>query len=202
MTIDVTRSASITVVCGGSGSGKSAWVKQQVRDAHRLIVWDVDDEYGTEGCQRITAAGELVQVLMKAGRGAARIAFCPPVMSQAAFSIWARAAFAWGECVAVAEELAGVTTPAKAPPGWHELVSRGRKRGVVLYAVTQRPSESDKTVMGNATRLHVGRLQRAQDRAYMARELDVEQVRIDRLKKLEWIERDNGELKEGRVTFT
>src|SRR3569623_2110456 len=114
--VDVTRAASIIVVCGSSGSGKSAWVKQRIAKARRVLVWDVDDEY--EGFERITAPAALIE----------------------AFDLWARAAFAWGNCTAVAEELAGVTTPGKAPPGWHQLVSRGRKRGIEVIGETQRTS--------------------------------------------------------------
>jgi len=194
--VDVTRAASIIVVCGSSGSGKSAWVKQRIAKARRVLVWDVDDEY--EGFERITAPAALIEALRSAKAG--RFAFVAPVK---AFDLWARAAFAWGNCTAVAEELAGVTTPGKAPPGWHQLVSRGRKRGIEVIGVTQRPSESDKTIMGNATLIHCGMLAREQDRAYMARELDVPLAQVNELEPLEWIERKRGAkvVTRGRLRF-
>jgi hypothetical protein len=98
------------------------------------------------------------------------------------------AAFSWGNCTAVAEETADVTTPAKAPVGWGTLVRRGRKRGISIIGVTQRPAESDKTIIGNATKIHCGMLKRPQDRKYMALEMDVPLQVVNELKPLEWLE--------------
>lgn len=195
--VDVTRAARIVVVCGSSGSGKSAWVKQQTRTDPRLIVWDPDDEY--EGIRRITGRRALVATLQKA-TGPARLRYVGPLSD---FDYWARCAFAWGNCTAVAEETADVTTPAKAPEGWGMLVRRGRKRGIAIYGVTQRPAESDKTIVGNATLIHVGRLARSQDRAYMAAELDAPRQRLDALQPLEWLERDmaTGQITAGKLKF-
>ena len=43
--VDTSLSAKIVVVCGGSGNGKSEWVKRQVKSLKKLVVWDVDEEY-------------------------------------------------------------------------------------------------------------------------------------------------------------
>ena len=198
-TIDTRRAAKIVMVAGSSGSGKSAWVKQQVRRATRLIVWDVDDEYTAERCERIRDLRELAERLKTRKTG--RFAYVPHDPKD--FGAWARLAFAWGECAVVAEELADVTSPAKAPPGWGELVRRGRKRGVILYAVTQRPSESDKTALGNASEIHVGRLARAADRRYMAAELDIAPEEIAALNNLEYIHKDMAAntVKKGKLKF-
>lgn len=198
MAVDTSLKANITVVCGGSGSGKSAWVKQQIKKAPRVIVWDVDDEYGADvaGMERYESLADLAAELKTRKRG--RFCYVGPVGD---FALWCRLAFAWGNCVAVAEELAGVTSPAKAPEGWHTLVSRGRKRGITIYGVTQRPSESDKTIMGNATVKHVGLLPRAKDRKYMADEMDIPQTTLDQLQPLEWVEKEGQAVRKGRVSF-
>ncbi|MCL1072999.1 hypothetical protein [Shewanella dokdonensis] len=87
------------------------------------------------------------------------------------FEFWAACAFAWCNACIVAEELADVTTAGKAPPHWGQVVRRGRARGLApIFAITQRPSESDKTTVGNATLVRCGRLNRANDRKYMAQE--------------------------------
>ena len=198
MKVNTALKAEIIVVCGGSGSGKSAWVKQQIAKAPRLVVWDVDDEYhgSVPGIQRFTSLAELAGVLKVSRRGR----FCY-VGKPGDFELWARLAFAWGNCVAVAEELAGVTSPAKAPDGWHTLVSRGRKRGIKIYGVTQRPSESDKTIMGNSTLKHVGFMPRAKDRKYMADEMDIDQRELDALEPLEWIEKEGQAMRKGKISF-
>lgn len=198
--IDVSRSASITVVVGSSGSGKSAWLKRQLATARRVVVWDPDDEYaGMRGFTRVTTIAALAAALK--GATAGRFALVPGSLAQ--FDAWALCAFAWGNCTAVAEETADVTSPGKAPPGWGTLVRRGRKRGVTLYAVTQRPSESDKTVIGNATRLHVCMLARAADRQYMAREMDLPQATLDAVQPLEWLEKERGKpgISRGKLKF-
>lgn len=200
--VDVTRAASIIVVCGSSGSGKSAWVKRRIATTRRVLVWDVDDEYSEKGFYRIASPEELVAELRVNKVG--HFAFVPVGLGvKTSFDFWARAAFAWGNCTAVAEELAGVTTPGKAPPGWHQLVSRGRKRGIEVIGVTQRPSESDKTIMGNATLIHCGMLAREQDRAYMAKELDVSADQVADIEPLQWIERRRGDknITRGKLKF-
>lgn len=200
--VDVTRKARIVVVCGGSGSGKSAWVKQQIRREGRVCAWDPDDEYsGLPGFVRVSSALELVG-LLRAHPAPRRLRVAFVALDPKAFDLWGQAVFAWGNCVAVAEETADVTAPSKAPPGWGQLVRRGRKRGVSIYGVTQRPAESDKTIMGNRSLIHVGRMERAADRAYVAREMDIPQTEVDGLSPLEWLEREaGGPLRRGKLRF-
>lgn len=198
--------ANITLVTGQSGSGKTVYVKRRLEKCRRVIVWDVKGEYASEpGFMRVETAGELARVLA-AGQHA-RIAFVPRSMTL--FDHWCKCAYAWGDCAVVAEELADVTTPGKAPEGWGWVLRRGRERRLVVFGITQRPSESDKTILGNATTIHVCAMARADDRKYMARELDVPQAVVDGLNlgNLEWIEKDlrlrkitRGSLKSGRVT--
>ena len=197
MAVDTSREAKIVVVTGSSGSGKSLWTKQQIKGAKRLIIWDIDDEYSgsVRGVERVTSIKELAAKLKKAKTG--KFAYVGKVSD---FELFCRAAFAWANCTCVVEELADVTTPAKAPEGWGQLVRRGRKYGIEIYAVTQRPSESDKTIIGNASIIHAGRMNRAQDRAYMAKEMDIRLEVITDLKPLEYVEKyDNGETKRGKV---
>ncbi|MBE0471515.1 MAG: hypothetical protein IBX55_18640 [Methyloprofundus sp.] len=197
--VDTSRAAKIVVVTGKSGSGKSAWTKKQISRSSRLIIWDIDDEYSgaVKGIKRITNIKELASELKKTVRG--KFAFVGAVSD---FDLFCRCAFAWGDCVCVVEELADVTSPGKAPPAWGQLVRRGRKYGISIYAVTQRPAESDKTIIGNASLLHVCQMQKATDRRYMAAEMDISQTEIDQLKPLEYIEKNSaGEIKRGKITF-
>lgn len=201
MKVDVTRVARIVVVCGGSGTGKSAWTKQQIARKRRLLVWDPDGEYATDGfCRPVAGKARLIEALAAAKNGPARITYLPRDLKD--FDFWSRAALAWRNCTAVAEEIADVTSPGKAPPGWGQLVRRGRKYGVEVFAVTQRPAESDKTIIGNATLTHACRLKRARDRAYMAEEMGIDRVDLDALKPLEWVECDDrGAIRKGKMRF-
>jgi hypothetical protein len=119
------------------------------------------------------------------------------------FDAFCRLAWVWVRVapgVLVIEELADVTSPGKAPPAWGEIVRKGLRYGPHIYALTQRPAESDKTVIGNASVIHCHRMARSMDRAYMARELDIAQDQLDALKPLDFIERDaTGRISSGRV---
>ena len=59
-----------------------------------------------------------------------------------------------------------------------------------MYGVTQRPCESDKTIMGNRTLVHCHAMPRPKDRAYMASEMGMDQSMLDRLQPFEWVEVD------------
>lgn len=197
---------TITGVVGSAGSGKTGWLKQQIAGASRLLVWDIEGQY-TERTRTIRTRAELVRAIQKDGR----YSYQPATLQD--FDFWARCAFVFcrigaeaGQKTAiVAEELADVTSPGKAPDGWGMLVRRCRKYGGDVYGITQRPAESDKTLFGNAMVLHVCGMQRANDRAYMARELDVPVADIAGLdrSRLEYLHKDmrSGKIERGRLTF-
>lgn len=197
---------TITGIVGSAGSGKTAWLKQQIAAAPRLLVWDIEGQY-TERTRTIRTRAELVKAIKTDGR----YSYQPATLAD--FDFWAKAAFMFVRLGAekgvktaiVAEELADVTSPGKAPDGWGMLIRRCRKYGGDVYGITQRPAESDKTLFGNAMVLHVCGMQRANDRKYMALELDVPATEIASLNrgKLEYLHKDmrSGELKRDFLTF-
>ncbi|MGC3976451.1 MAG: hypothetical protein QM771_19020 [Nitrospira sp.] len=70
------------------------------------------------------------------------MAFLPMGDLQDDFNFWCEAIYYAGRYVepldAIAEELADVSTPGKAPLHWGILVRRGLKRGITIYAISQR----------------------------------------------------------------
>ncbi|MEW8027427.1 MAG: hypothetical protein AB2766_12645 [Candidatus Thiodiazotropha endolucinida] len=193
------KQAYIVEVCGGAGSGKSAWVKRQIENERRVLIWDVNDEY--QGV-RVTNRRDLINAVKGNKTKTFRIRYVPPEVTQDEFSFWCDVAFIAGNLAAVAEETADVTSPGKAPPGWGKLVRRSRHQRVKVYGITQRPAESDKTIIGNATLIHCCMLKRAQDRVYMAKEMGVSFEEVNQLKPLEWIEvSDSGQKTKGKLTF-
>lgn len=123
------------------------------------------------------------------------------------FPIFCQLAWVWMRCkrarVLVVEELADVTSPGKAPAAWGDIVRKGRHEGGSIYALTQRPTESDKTIAGNADVIHTGRLSFPGDRKTLAEYLDVPVADITALPSLAFIERDmrTRELRTGAVNF-
>lgn len=188
----------LVVVTGASRSGKTTWVVHQVRAARRVLVWDGAGDWRGHGCEPIRSALELRERVRRPPR-LERLAFIPPTITPAHFDIFCRLAWIWiraARGVLIVEELADVTHPGKAPVAWGEIVRKGLRYGSSIYAISQRPSESDKTALGNASRVHCHRMQRAADCAYIAAELRVPVEEVDRLRPFEWIERDAW----GRVT--
>ena len=200
--IDVSRNADIRAVCGGSGSGKSSYVKAELKKLKpkRLIIWDPVDEYGDIADVRITNPKELADLLKRYPHGGLKVRFVSD--GKTMFEFWARCAFAWCNAAVVAEETADVTSPSKAPYWWGQLIRKGRARGLSpIFALTQRPAESDKTAIGNATLFRTGRLKRADDRKMVAKELDVHVSEVTGLKPLDFVERDDvtGKVRKGNL---
>lgn len=199
MKLERRREGRLTAVTGASRSGKSLWTAQQVARTRRLLVWDLLGEWSARyRCDRVASIGELVARIEEP----ARLAFHRPGMVTQ-FDDFCRVAFCWlrlAPGALVIEETASVTSPGKAPPAWGDVVRMSLRYGVDLYALTQRPAESDKTAFGNASVIHAGRAVTPRDRSTMADYLDVPVATVAALRPLEWIERDaGGELRKGRV---
>lgn len=184
---------TLIYVTGSMGSGKTSWVRRRVAKARRLLVWDgkgIDWGQG-QGCTVITHPHALRAVLTRPGRWSYRV----PV-TRANFETFCRLAWIWGRLVPgviVVDEVADVTTSAKAPPAWGEIARKARAFGTDVYVTTQRPQECDKTAQGNAMLYHCGLMADADDQAYVARRLlgSMDLLpKVSALLPLQWIERD------------
>lgn len=192
------HSAEIVLVTGSSGAGKTTWMKKIIARRKRVLIYDAaKHEYG-DACNIIirpgsgmqqTAEKRLLDTIRANLDGPAKIAFQPTRPTPENFDFFCRVAYAWGDCTVVAEELADVTTPGKAPPGWGDVLRKGRAYGLKVYGLTQRPAESDKTIIGNATLIHAGRQARFEDMKYMAREMSLKPDDF-KMQPGEWIEYD------------
>ena len=200
------RDGRLYGVIGKSRSGKTVWTAQRVAGVRRLLVWDYKNEWSLKyGCRRVTSLHEL-GACVKPGAPAERLAFCAPGMTKETFEKFCRLAFLWlqaGIGTIVIEETASVTTVAKAPAAYGDILRMGLGFGCDIYALTQRPQESDKTAYGNASLLHCHMMLTEDDQKYVARKLlGVPLEKFRALQPLEYIERfDTGELRCGVVTF-
>ena len=91
--------------------------------------------------------------------------------------------------VCIAEELADVTNASKAPGNWGILLRRGLKRGITIYAISQRWAEADKTAIGNASEFIVF-TSRGDDVAYISKKTRIPETEIEALIPLEYIRFD------------
>lgn len=201
----VTRpDGELVTVYGASRSGKTAYVAQQVASAPRLLAWDAAEDWSLKyNCQRIASPLEL-RARIAAGPKLERLAYVRPCTARE-FEFFCRLAWVWirqARGALIVEELADVTHPGKAPVAWGEIIRKGLRYGPRIFALAQRPSEADKTVLGNSSRIHAHRLAFPSDRAYMAACLGVPMLELEKLAPLEWIERDQlGRVTRGRVSF-
>lgn len=185
--IDTTRRADIRYIVGSSGAGKSFYIKKEIEHDARLLIFDPDDEYNDiPNVETFFDASQFVAAVAehKTGRFRARLV----ANGVAAFETVNAVAFAWTNCTVVAEEIADVTTTAKAPPKWGQLLRRGRKRAIKIFCVTQRPSEADKTALTQATMIRTGLLGREPDRRAMAADLDIPNEMLAKLAPLDYVE--------------
>lgn len=198
--------AAIVAAIGASGSGKSLWIKQQLRKgrARRLIIWDPQAEYGEFGTVCASRAAMTEAAITAGAKGAAQMVYQPTGALSAyieQFDFVCQVAYAWGNCTLVADELGDVTKPGWAPDGWSMVIRKGRHMGLTVIGAAQRPAIIDKTFFGLATLVHCGRLNYAADLKVMADVLAIQSAELVELLPLEWIERDmqTGKTRRGRV---
>lgn len=190
---------------GQSRSGKTESASRWAADKPRVVAWDPQLDWVKFGLAPIDQFDVLCRELALNATTPARIAYKGP-LRPAEFSRFAAVAYCWGKlepCLVIAEELAWITHPGKAPQGWLELVTGGLKFGIDLLSITQRPAESDKTALSQSTIIRCFAQDRFEDARYMARELRVDVEQIDALEPLHYIEKNKRTKKTAvnRVTF-
>jgi len=193
--------AKVVGAFGGRGTGKTAWLRQQLGTEKALAIWDYKhdprmSDWGQGftdmgGFIRSLAAPQFVSRYMPARSDAKR-----SVEDQ--FSLFCRAVFQRGCMAAFVDELPAVTAANKAPTAWRECVNVGREyrttgdkkiKWLSIYATAQRPSECDKSFISNLDVIHTGRLAFANDAAVMAKSLNVRPEAIMALPDLHFIEK-------------
>lgn len=180
------------VVSGSSRCGKSTQVAKEVKSEKRVVAWDPEAQWCDQpGFRKITTKEELLAAIQT--KGHMRIAYVAGGDLKEAFNFLCKLVMYAGRFIAplvfVAEELADVTTPSKAPGEWGILVRRGLKRGITIYAISQRWAEADKTAMGNASDF-ICFMPRPTDLKYVAQKTGIDIDELAALKPFEFIKFD------------
>lgn len=183
--------ALVIAALGARGSGKSAWIKQQLQKAmpSRLVVWDPMREYaGVAGCRPFTDLGAAIRA-MKAERWA--IAYQPPTATNAGeyFAVLCKAVKHAKRCTFVVDELAFVTTASRAPAPWRDLCLLGRHDEIAIIGGSQRPASIDKDFLGCCDVLHCGRMGYQGDAVAVTPYLGCNHVELMQLPDLHYIEK-------------
>ena len=180
------RSGKLTVAIGAARSGKSQYVKSQIPGKDRVLVWDIKGEYPAQ--YRAYTQGQLSVLLKQLSGKPGIVAFTAGGKDD--FTFFCQNAQNWVKshyvveknCVLIFEETSDVTSPGKAPDEYGIILRRYLSLGVDIFAVTQRPAESDKTAVGNASIVHVCRLQLARDRKSAAGDTGLPLAEVERLR--------------------
>lgn len=185
--VDTTRRADINYIVGSSGAGKSFYIKSQIENEKRLLIFDPDDEYGDiKGIVTCTTGKQLTDLIKAHQTKPLKVRLVRNGVL--AFELCNAVAFGWTNCTYIAEEIADVTRVGKAPPQWGQVLRRGRKRGIKIFITTQRPAEADKTAFTQATMIRTGLLGNFNDQEAMRRNLDLPIDLIRKLAPLDFIE--------------
>lgn len=177
------------VVSGASRCGKSTQVANMMRHSRRAVAWDPEAQWCEQpGWRKVTTRKQLLDAIQTPGH--MRIAYVTGGDLKPEFDFICGCVMWAGRHVApldfVAEELADVTTPSKAPGNWGILVRRGLKRGINIYAISQRWAEADKTAMGNASQ-YIVFASRGEDVNYISRKTLLPMEELAALQKFEFV---------------
>lgn len=154
-------------VFGASGSGKTFFVKGLIADMDRIVVFDPEEEYGAlKGFHEVRSLKALREVLADCWYGSFKLAYVPQPMKEepelhnvALLIERIGEAYRLGhtdkKLMLVVDEL-NLSFPLNVKPehsGFARLCSRGRKRGINIIGISQRPAEIATRFRGNLSRI-------------------------------------------------
>lgn len=168
---------------GSSGSGKTYKVKQLISskpDAN-VLVYDQFEVYGDclQYAKTIKELGGLIRAAISAGKPF-RFAFSGTESD--AFERFSK--LAWisasgdSETIVVFEEAGGyLDNSAKTSGYWYKLITVGRKYGVMVVPVTQRPQTVNKNIYDMLNKIWVG-FSTGRSRAYLEKDFGCDLLKI------------------------
>ncbi|MES2637415.1 MAG: hypothetical protein V4605_08835 [Pseudomonadota bacterium] len=185
-----TNDGKLIIISGSSRCGKTVKSTRLVRGFDAVFVWDIEAQWCKQkGYQKISDMAQLRKIVQNGKKG--KYAYVSQGNIRADFELFCMCVMYFGSfygaCAVVAEELADVTSISKAAEHWGMLCRRGLKRGISIFAISQRWAEADKTAFGNATDFYLFRQSTIKDAKYMSERTGVDLERIKNLAPLEYL---------------
>ena len=181
---------------GARGTGKTAWIRQQLTAARprRLMVWDFKHDAALSGLGREFSDWRAFVGACSKPEFQARYLVEQGKDIHQQFEAFCRVAWAAGCLVMFVDELPEVTRANRAPPAWRRCVNVGRdydggRKWLSIIAAGQRPTEVGKSFLSNCDVIHTGRLAYAEDARLFARMWGIDPAEISNLPDLAWIEK-------------
>lgn len=202
----ITNDGKIYIFSGKARSGKSAKAAllEKALKYKTVFAWDPEAQWCDQpGFKKITSIIQLREIV-KAGK-VGKYAFVCNGDLRAGFEKMCACVFHWGmffgPALYIAEELSDVTSTAKAGPYWGMLIRRVLKRGVSVFAISQRWQESDKTAIGNYSEAFIFK-PTPRDESYVAAVFGLPLQEVVSLRQFEFIHcLDYGEAERGFLPF-
>lgn len=180
--MDNSNRPDIRAFIGVTGSGKGVSVRDMLRKEKpkRLIIWDAQREYG-EFAKTTARLSEIA-----CGSSAKNFAFAYQPQGGIStyadqFNLFCRIAYSVGNCFMMVEELADVTSASFAPEAWGVITRKGRHRGLIVAAASQRPARVDKDFLGQCTYIRCFELRYEPDIKAMASVMKLPTTEIEQL---------------------
>lgn len=190
--------AKVVGAFGARGTGKTAWIRQQLDKEPALAIWDYkhDPRMSDLGRAFHDLPAFIQSLREKKFTHRYLVDRTRPVEEQ--FKFFCLAAFQRG-CMAIfVDELPAVTRSNKAPEAWRECVNIGREyctrdsqaiKWLSIYATAQRPPECDKSFISNLDLVHTGRLSFFNDAQVMSKTIGCGVDEILALPDLHYLEK-------------
>ncbi len=164
----MTDEKKVQLVIGKRGSGKSELAKFLIRNADRLVVYDIMSEY-TEGVTfDDTQLCELGVFWGAVYAREFRIVY-RPLNPRDEIDWLAQAVFALGDLTFVVEEIDSICTPFDMPLAMQAIIQRGRHRNVELIGVTPAPFGIHRDLTRQAKDIFVFKTTEPRDVQYLQR---------------------------------
>lgn len=165
------------LICGKTGSGKSTYLgllKPEVGVS--TIIFDPNDQHEDTAVSRVVPGEDVVGEFERLVRAAMKRGNTHIIVEEA-------------------QEVLGTSTT----PYLKLWLRTGRNAGVTATFITQIPSHLYSSIVSNAASVVVFRLQRPEDKGYLASWLGIRGASIGSLKNFEFIEITDGELSYGEI---
>jgi len=206
---DYASKRCVTLICGSSGTGKTSFALRYVANcqAKTRFFFDPDQEFAER--LRTPGAGTACELDLATLRGCS--VFDPlPIFGEStldAVNFWAEYAWEWsekipGRKIVVLDELQRYSKPQAQPSKLSLLMEAGRRRGIELLLMTNRPSQINGVVWNQVTEIVCFQTQ-CEGAVDGLTRYGFDPAELPRLAPLHWIARNTmtgGELR-GKLTF-
>lgn len=169
------KDGKLIICIGASRSGKSVYIKELLKLHKRAIIFDAKGEY--TDIKSFNNRYDFLEYAKTCKNE--HIAFRS--FSKKDFDFFCAVTFVFNmqsPSLIICEELANVTQSGQAVGKWGRLVNQGLAFEPTIVGTVQRGQEVDKSILGNASIVHIAKQTTADDRNYIAKKFYIDEQKI------------------------